>query len=31
LRRTAPVERQITAKQADDEAYRREMDDEIPF
>jgi hypothetical protein len=27
----APVERQITAKQASDEVYRREMDDEIPF
>ena len=27
----APVERQITAKQADEEVYRREMDDEIPF
>jgi hypothetical protein len=28
---SAPVERQITAKQADDEIYRHEMDDEIPY
>jgi hypothetical protein len=27
----APVERQITAKQANEEVYRREMDDEIPW
>jgi hypothetical protein len=26
-----PVEKQITAKQASDEVYRHEMDDEIPF
>src|SRR5262249_25212120 len=27
----APVERQITAKQGEEEVYRKEMDDEIPF
>jgi hypothetical protein len=27
----APVERQISAKQADEEIYHHEMDDEIPF
>jgi hypothetical protein len=27
----APVEKQITAKQVDDEIYRHEMNDEIPF